>query len=122
MKRTILTLAGLMVLGTTGLMADGSTVNVNKTKVDSQVLNDSKILKNSSVGIDVDAKQKSTVNINKTKVKANLYRAKVINSTVGIDVEAKNKSKVNVNQSTVTSRVSRSTVKNSSVGIDIKAK
>ena len=53
MKTLTLTLAGILVLGATSLLADGSKVNVNKNK-NLNIVNKSKVI-NSTVGIDIKA-------------------------------------------------------------------
>ena len=86
MKKTILVLAGLMVVGTGALFADGSTVNVSKTKVNSNV-NKSTLI-GSKVGVAVKA-DKSRVSVYKTKVNSRVNKSTLRNSSVGVDIDAK---------------------------------
>ena len=85
MTRTILTLAGLMVLGTTGVMADGSSINLSNTAVASEI-KDSK-LNNSTVGIDIKTNQ-SSVNLSNTAVASSVTdKSELTNSNVGIKID-----------------------------------
>ena len=85
MKRLTLTLAGILVLGATSLVADGSKVNVNKN-VNLNIVNKSDIL-NSAVGMKIDAKG-SRVNANKNVNLNIVNKSYVEDSTVGIDIKA----------------------------------
>jgi nitrous oxidase accessory protein NosD len=85
MKKTILTLAGFLALGTTSLVADGSSVEVNEN-IMLNVINDSKI-ENSTVGISIEAKG-SEVSINENIMLNVLNGAEVKESTIGIKVSA----------------------------------
>jgi len=85
MKKLTLTLAGLLVLGATSLVADGSTVNANKN-VNLNIINKSKVL-NSTVGMKIDAKG-SKVNANEN-INLNLInKSKIKDSTIGMDIKA----------------------------------
>lgn len=85
MKKSISTLVGILILGTTALMADGSTVEVNEN-IMLNVINDSKI-ENSTVGIDLTAKG-SEVSINENIMLNVLNKVEVKESTIGIEVKA----------------------------------
>jgi len=85
MKTLILTLAGILVLGATSLLADGSKVNVNKNK-NLNIVNKSRVV-NSTIGMKIDAKD-SKVNANKNKNLNIVNKSRVINSTVGIAIKA----------------------------------
>ncbi|HIM94628.1 MAG TPA: hypothetical protein EYM49_06315, partial [Campylobacterales bacterium] len=86
MKKLTLTLAGLLVLGATSLVADGSKVNVKKN-VNLNIVNNSKI-KSSTVGMKIDAKG-SKVNANEN-INLNLVNKSTLqNSTVGMKIDAK---------------------------------
>jgi len=85
MKTLTLTLAGILVLGATSLLADGSKVNVNKNK-NLNIVNKSRVV-NSTIGMKIDAKD-SKVNANKNKNLNIVNKSRVINSTVGIDIKA----------------------------------
>jgi len=85
MKTLTLTLAGILVLGATSLLADGSKVNVNKNK-NLNIVNKSRVV-NSTIGMKIDAKD-SKVNANKNKQLNIVNKSRVINSTVGIAIKA----------------------------------
>jgi len=85
MKKTILTLAGILALGTTSLVADGSSVEVNEN-IMLNVINDSKI-ENSTVGISIQAKG-STVEVNDNIMLNVINSSEIKDSTIGIDIVA----------------------------------
>ncbi len=85
MKKLTLTLAGILVLGATSLVADGSTVNANKN-VNLNIINKSKVVK-STIGMKIDAKG-SKVNANKNVNLNIINKSTVKNSTVGMDIKA----------------------------------
>ena len=87
MKRAIITLTGLMVLGTTGLLADGSSINLENTAVASEVTDSS--LANSTVGIDISTST-STVNVSNTAVASTVHDSTLVNSNVGIKIDDNN--------------------------------
>ena len=87
MKRIIITLTGLMVLGTTGLLADGSTINLENTAVASEVTDST--LENSTVGIDISTNA-STVNLSNTAVASVVRDSTLVNSNVGIKIDDNN--------------------------------
>ena len=87
MKRIIITLTGLMVLGTTGLLADGSSINLENTAVASEVTDSS--LLNSTVGIDISTSA-STVNLSNTAVASEVRDSTLVNSNVGIKIDDNN--------------------------------
>ena len=87
MRRTIITLTGLMILGTTALLADGSTINLASTAVASEVT-DSTLL-NSTVGIDISTSA-STVNLSNTAVASEVKDSILVNSNVGIKIDDNN--------------------------------
>ena len=87
MKQTILTLTGLMILGSTALLADGSTINLDNTAVASQVT-DSELL-NSTVGIDISTNT-SNVNVSNTSVASEVKDSALVNSSVGIKIDDNN--------------------------------
>jgi membrane protease subunit (stomatin/prohibitin family) len=85
MKKTILTLAGILALGTTTLVADGSSVTVNEN-IMLNVINDSKI-ENSTVGINIQAKG-STVEVNENIMLNVINSSEIKDSTIGIAIVA----------------------------------
>ena len=85
MTRTILTLTGFMVLGTTALLADGSTINLSNTAVASEIKDST--LNNSTVGIDIKTNQ-SNVNLSNTAVASSVTGDSTLyNSNVGIKID-----------------------------------
>ena len=85
MKKLTLTLAGLLVLGATSLVADGSRVNVNKN-TNLNLVNKS-TLQNSTVGMKIDAKG-SIINANKNVNLNVVNKSRLKNSTVGMNIKA----------------------------------
>ena len=84
MKNTILTLAGIIVLGTASLMADGSLVQVVDTTVVAEV-SDS-VIYDSTVGLTVKTDE-SAVQVVGSTVVAEISDSYVESSTIGIDVD-----------------------------------
>ena len=84
MKNTILTLAGIIALGTTALMADGSNIQVVDTTVVAEV-SDSEIY-NSTIGLRV-ATEGSTVQVVGSTVVAEISDSYVEDSTIGINID-----------------------------------
>ena len=85
MRKLTLTLAGLLVLGATALVADGSTVQANKN-VNLNIVNKSKV-ENSTIGMKIDAKS-SKVQVNKNVNLNIVNKSKVKDSTIGMDIKA----------------------------------
>ena len=86
MKKLALALTGLLVLGMTSAMADGSRVQVNKN-VNLNMVNKS-VVKDSTIGMKIKA-DRSRVQTNKN-VNLNLVNKSVVkDSSVGLDIEAK---------------------------------
>ncbi|MCK5855485.1 MAG: hypothetical protein KAG56_09715 [Sulfurovaceae bacterium] len=85
MKTLTLTLAGILVLGATSLLADGSKVNANNNK-NLNLVNKSTLIK-STVGMKIDAKG-SKVNANNNKNLNLVNKSTLIKSTVGMDIKA----------------------------------
>ena len=86
MTKLTLALAGIMVLGATSLVADGSKVNVSVNK-NLNIVNKSRLNK-STVGMKVDAKG-SKVNVRVNKNLNIVNKSRLNKSTVGIDIKAK---------------------------------
>jgi len=84
MKNTILTLAGIIALGTASLMADGSTIQVVDTTVVAEV-SDSEIY-DSTIGLSVKTDE-SAVQVVGSTVVAEVSDSYVEHSTIGIDVD-----------------------------------
>jgi len=85
MRKLTLTLAGLLVLGATALVADGSKVQANKN-VNLNIVNKSKV-ENSTIGMKIDAKS-SKVQANKNVNLNIVNKSKVKDSTIGMDIKA----------------------------------
>ena len=86
MRKLTLTLAGLLIVGMTSAMADGSKVQANKN-VNLNLVNKSKV-EGSTIGMKIKA-EGSKVQANKN-VNLNLVnKSEVTDSTVGLDIEAK---------------------------------
>ena len=85
MKKLTLTLAGILVLGATSLVADGSKVNVNKN-VNLNIVNKSKVT-GSTIGMKVDAKG-SKVNLSRNVNLNIVNKSTVKDSTVGVNIKA----------------------------------
>ena len=85
MKKLTLTLAGILVLGATSLLADGSKVNANKN-VNLNIVEKSKIT-GSTIGMKIDAKG-SKVNANKNVNLNIVSKSRVDKSTIGMDIKA----------------------------------
>ena len=86
MKRLTLTLAGLLVLGATSLVADGSKVSANKN-VNLNIVNKSKVT-NSTIGMKIDAKG-SKVNANKNVNLNIINKSTIKDSVVGMNIKAR---------------------------------
>ena len=84
MKNVIITLAGLMILGTSALVADGSTIDLTETAVASEVQDST--LVDSTVGIDIKTND-STVSLTNTAVASTVHDSELANSTVGITID-----------------------------------
>jgi len=85
MKKLTLALAGMMVLGTTVAMADGSNVQVNKN-VNLNIVNQSDV-EGSTIGMSVKAKG-SNVQANENVNLNIVNKSDIKDSTVGIKIEA----------------------------------
>ena len=85
MKKLTLTLAGLMVLGSTIAMADGSKVEANKN-VNLNIVNKSTVT-GSTIGMSIKAKG-SKVEANKNINLNIVNKSKVKDSTVGMKIDA----------------------------------
>ncbi len=86
MRKTALTLAGLLILGATAAMADGSKVSASEN-VNLNIVNKSKV-EGSTVGMKIKA-EGSKVEADKN-VNLNIVNKSVVkDSTVGMDIEAK---------------------------------
>jgi len=84
MKKTILILAGLMILSTGALLADGSTIDLTNTAVASEVKGST--LSDSTVGIDIKTND-STVSLSNTAVASQVLDSTLVSSTVGITID-----------------------------------
>ena len=85
MRKLTLTLAGLLVLGATSLVADGSKVQANKN-VNLNIVNKSKV-EGSTIGMKIDAKG-SKVQANKNVNLNIVNKSKIKDSTVGMAIKA----------------------------------
>ncbi len=85
MKKLTLTLAGLMVIGATAAMADGSKVQVNKN-VNLNIVNKSEV-EGSTIGMAIKAKD-SKVQANKNVNLNIVNKSEVKDSTVGMKIDA----------------------------------
>ena len=84
MKNTILTLAGIIALGTTTLMADGSAIQVVDTTVVAVIAGSE--IEDATVGLNVET-EGSTVQVVGSTVVAVIADSEVEYSTVGINVD-----------------------------------
>ncbi len=85
MKKLTLTLAGMMLLGSTLAMADGSKVQANKN-VNLNIVNKSQV-EGSTIGMSIKAKD-SKVQANKNVNLNIVNKSEVKDSTVGMKIEA----------------------------------
>jgi len=85
MKKLSLTLAGMMLLGASLAMADGSNVQVNKN-INLNIANDSDI-QDSTVGMSIKA-QGSDVQVKKNVNLNIVNKSNLQDSTVGMKIEA----------------------------------
>jgi len=83
MKNTILTLAGIIALGTTVLMADGSNIQVNNNVM--AIALEDVTLDESTVGINVQTND-SEVQANGNTMAVSITDALLEHSTVGINI------------------------------------
>ena len=83
MKNTILTLAGIIALGTTALMADGSNIQVNNNVMAIE-MQDVEVYE-STVGINVQTND-SEVQANGNTMAVSISNTLLEHSTVGINI------------------------------------
>jgi len=84
MKKTILVLAGFMIVATGPLFADGSTIDLTNTAVASVVTDST--LSDSTVGIDIKTNE-SSVSLTSTAVASGVHDSTLDSSTVGITID-----------------------------------
>ena len=121
MKKTILALAGILALGTTALVADGSQVTLEKNTILNGIY-DSEIT-DSTVGVEIKAKDSTVTLIDNTVDNGLGVAGKVIveNSTLGVTIDAKNHSTVQLKGNKVINVIGKSTIKHSTIGLKIVA-
>ena len=86
MKKLTLSLAGILLLGATSLLADGSTINANKN-VNLNIISKSKII-NSTIGMKIDAKG-SKVNASKNVNLNIINKSTIKDSVIGMNIKAR---------------------------------